>query len=218
MEPITQPTGVILAGGKSTRFGADKAAALLLGRPLLQWVADALAVHCRELVVVRAAHQLLPPLDSHVPVRVLDDRYEALGPLAGLVTAFTQLVGPCVVAPCDAPLLRPALLAGLAERLAGHDAVVPVVGGYREPLVAAYDPATCLPVFEAALATGRRGVQAALRGLRVREFSEAEVATLDPGLDSFRNVNDSAALAAIEAVLTGSKPGTPAVNEGAGRG
>ena len=52
--------GLILAGGKSTRFGTDKAAAPLAGRPMLQWVVDALAGVCEEIVIVAALGQELP--------------------------------------------------------------------------------------------------------------------------------------------------------------
>ncbi|HXU23683.1 MAG TPA: NTP transferase domain-containing protein, partial [Tepidiformaceae bacterium] len=66
-------TGVILAGGKSTRFGSDKAAALLLGRPMLQWSVSALGAVCDELVVVVAKDQVLPAFDAPVPVKVSVD-------------------------------------------------------------------------------------------------------------------------------------------------
>ena len=49
-------TGVILAGGLSKRFGSDKAAALLEGRPLLQWVASAVG---EGSVVISQLHEYL---------------------------------------------------------------------------------------------------------------------------------------------------------------
>ena len=53
-EPID---GLILAGGKSSRFGSDKASARLRGRPLLQWVLSAIEPVCRRIVIVKAQGQ-----------------------------------------------------------------------------------------------------------------------------------------------------------------
>lgn len=72
--------GAILAGGRGRRFGSDKAAALLGGKPLIEHVADALRGQVETLVVVGR---------SWPGLAMLDDRPEgALGPLAGLNAAL----------------------------------------------------------------------------------------------------------------------------------
>ncbi|MBI2765650.1 MAG: molybdenum cofactor guanylyltransferase [Chloroflexi bacterium] len=190
--------GVILAGGRSSRFGSDKASALLCGRPLLQWVAGAVAEVCGELVVVRARGQLLPATGVEASLTVVDDRYEARGPLAGIVTGFHETAQRlCFVTSCDAPLLRPEVIRLLAAEIGDFDAAVPYAGGFRQPLVALYRRDRCLPAFEAHLAGGDGRILGALEQLRVRDVREADVLDVDPGLDSFRNANDPAALAEI---------------------
>lgn len=86
--PDTHVCAIILAGGRSTRFGSDKASALLAGRPLLQWVIDAASEVSFEILVVAAQGQVLPEFTSPVAVRVVHDQHESLGPLAGIVTGF----------------------------------------------------------------------------------------------------------------------------------
>jgi molybdopterin-guanine dinucleotide biosynthesis protein A len=198
----TPLTGLIVAGGKSTRFGSDKASAPLMGRPLLQWVGDALQEACSALVVVRARGQTLPDVTFKVPVTVVDDRHDALGPLAGLVAGFGGIAsGVCMATSCDAPLVRPELVRFLASLAPGHDVVCPYVDGFLQPLLAVYRPATCLPVLERALDRGVLKITAAYGGLRLRIVQEEEVRVHDPGLVSFRNANRPEALHEIEELL-----------------
>lgn len=206
MPPDAPPpalTGVLLAGGRSTRFGADKAAALLRGRPLAQWVAEALAAACDAIVVVHARGQPVPPLDVSVPVRCIEDRWEARGPLAGLATAFVRMDVPlCAVASTDVPLLVPGVVGLLAARAEGHDGAVPFVDGHRQPLVACYRPAACAGPFAAHIESGGGSVVGALAGLDIVDVAEAELRAIDPGLRSFRNANTPAALREIDLLLS----------------
>ncbi|MCC7366715.1 MAG: molybdenum cofactor guanylyltransferase [Dehalococcoidia bacterium] len=195
-------TGVILVGGRSRRFGSDKAWAQLDGRPLVEWVTRRLALACSELLVVHAKGQPLPPLEVGVPVELLEDRYAAEGPLAGLITAFPRVATPlCFAASVDSPLVEPALVRLLASCGEGFDAVVPHARGFLQPLLAVYRPAACLAPFERALAAGENRVLAALAGLRALEVPESELRTVDPGLRSFINANTPAMLAEIAAML-----------------
>lgn len=201
-------TGLILAGGRSTRFGSDKASALLEGRPLLQWVAEAVAAACDDVVIVRAAGQGLPHLDLARGFEVADDRYAERGPLAGLVSGFPRARhDACFAVSCDAPLLQPALIRLLADHLdAEAAAVIPRAAGYRQPLVAVYRRSRCQEPFEAALEAGEGRILAAVRGLAVREVSELEVCRADPELSSFRNANQPDMLAGIAETLRQRRP------------
>lgn len=198
-------TGLILAGGRSTRFGSDKASALLHGRPLLQWVASSLEPVCEALVVVRATGQQLPALDLQVPITIADDRYEAKGPLAGLVSGFPHIATEyCFAVSCDAPLLRPELVTHLAAMAPGFDIVCPYLQvGFAEPLTAIYRAAACLPPFRQAVENDVLKIVLAYEGLRLRKATAAEVREADPDLRSFMNANRPEALAQIEDLLAG---------------
>lgn len=201
-------TGLILAGGKSTRFGSDKASAVVAGRPMVQWVAEALAQVCGSLVVVRAQGQQLPPIDVEAPVLVVDDRWPERGPLAGLASGFPAVrTGYCFAASCDAPMLQPGLVRFLADRAARHDIALVETGGHLNPLAAVYRASACLLAFESAVERGELKITDAFRGLDVVIVSEEEAKVADPGLLSFWNANRPEALAEIEALLGESRTG-----------
>ena len=195
-------TGLILAGGRSSRFGSDKASAMLLGRPLLQWAVSALEPVCEALVIVKALSQQLPALKTTVPTTVVDDEYHEQGPLAGLVTGFgavkTEL---CFARACDAPILSVALVEFLAGMAHDTDVVVPNVEGFMQPLTAIYRPSICRPPFARLVALGALKIVPAYGGLRTIVISEEEVRRIDPELRSFRNANRPERLAEIEALL-----------------
>ena len=108
--------GAVLAGGRSRRFGSDKAAALLDGRPLLDHVVEALLPQVDAIVVCGRHHGSLPSLvDRPVP---------DLGPLGGLNAALHHAAAHgfelVLTAGCDMPGFRSNVLATLA----GHQPAV----------------------------------------------------------------------------------------------
>lgn len=192
-------TGIILAGGESSRFGSPKASALFLGRPMLQCVADALAAVCGSLVVVGAAGASSPGVRAAVPVVQAEDRLAGRGPLAGIVAGMeASATDLCFVTACDVPLLQPALIASLAEAVNGYEAVCPRVEGRLQPLASVYRIARALPRFRDALEGGRLRVTATFEELNVRFVDEAALRLSDPRLDSFRSANTPAELWALE--------------------
>jgi molybdenum cofactor guanylyltransferase len=195
-------TGLILAGGRSTRFGSDKASAIVGGRPLLQWVASALESVSGALVIVRAAGQALPPFSVDIPVLVAEDRYEAKGPLAGLVSGFPHVATEyCFAVSCDVPLLQPALVSYLHGLAPGHDIVCPYFGEFAEPLTAIYRPGTCLSPFERSVESGVLKIVAAYGSLDVLKVEEPALRRVDPELRSFLNANRPEALEEVERLI-----------------
>lgn len=194
--------GLVLAGGQSSRFGSDKASAPLAGRPLLQWVISALEGVCESIVVVRAAEQVLPKIESQAPVRVVEDVYLEKGPLAGLVTGLAAINAElCFAVSCDAPLVRSELISWLATRAAGHDVVCPRVGGVLQPLCAVYRVATCLPVFRDLVERDLLKLAAALGEVDTLVVPEEDVLAVDPDLRSFLNANRPETLAEIQRIV-----------------
>jgi molybdopterin-guanine dinucleotide biosynthesis protein A len=193
------PAGIVLAGGRSRRFGRDKASASFLGRPLLGVVLESLGAVCPRLFVVCAAGQHLPPVVSGPPYTVVRDTDEGQGPLAGLIAGLARAGPGLVIAvSTDAPLLQPSLLADLAGLAPDYDVALPVVAGFPQPLVATYRQEMCLPALRASFDAGNRSVVDALDGLHVRIVDENDLRRVDPDLRSFRNVNRPEDLVALE--------------------
>jgi len=200
--------GVVLAGGRSTRFGdADKAVATLDGRPLVARAVDAVAAATDEPPLLSVAtddqaERLRDALDERVePVR---DDPSLSGPLAGLAAAIAATDAPWLfVSACDMPLVSPESIDALRTRLgeaaggvgtgASIDAVVPVVDGHDQPLHALYRR-SALGEALAELAAGE-ALMALLDRLAVeRVAADAADAALT---EATTNVNTRAELAAL---------------------
>lgn len=130
----------ILAGGAATRLGGiDKGLALLQGRPLIEWVIDALPAECRQRLLIVANRNVEQYL-AWAPT-ISDAQSGFAGPLAGIAAALAYCTTPWLLTlPVDCP--RPP--AGFAERLlheAGGGNHLPVVARdncRRQPLFALY--------------------------------------------------------------------------------
>jgi molybdopterin-guanine dinucleotide biosynthesis protein A len=181
----TAPTGIVLAGGLSTRMGRDKASLPWGESDLLHSVLAALAPVCRRLIVVSNR----PRAVRLAGVTVVADRYEGCGPLAGIHAGLLAAQeGYCFVAACDMPYLRGDAAAWMADAAAGYDAAVPLVDGYYNPLHAVYHH-RCLPAVEALLAGGRYRVIDFYPQVRLRPVSRDELAGFDAGLRMLENIN-----------------------------
>lgn len=166
---MSRSLGAILAGGRSTRFGSDKALATLDGQALIDRVAEALAPQVDALIVVGRSH----PGMTCIPDRPAPD----LGPLGGIAAALhhaeTHGFAQVLTVPCDAPFLP----AGLRARLSAAGPAVylgdlPVVGWW---------PARAGPALDALLAEG---------GSRsVRAFADRIGATGLAGPTEIANIN-----------------------------
>jgi molybdopterin-guanine dinucleotide biosynthesis protein MobB len=158
--------GAVLAGGKSRRFGGNKALAPFRGQPLVLRAVRTLEQVCPEVVVVTGD----PAIVEAVPTATLPDEISGAGPLGGLHAALrsaeTRGMGGVLLLGCDMPLVPPSVLARVRAEGEGslEAAVVPDSGGGRwEPLCAWYSVA-CLPEAEARL-TGDAGGDRSLLGL-----------------------------------------------------
>lgn len=184
-------SGAVLAGGRGTRLGQDKALVEVGGEPLLARVVGRLAQVCAEVLVVgRAAG---PPLPA--PAKFVLDLIPGQAALGGLYTAVSAAACPLViVVACDMPFVDPTLLRFLLGFTGdGVDAVVPLVRGEPQPLHAVYSRA-CAGGAAAQIMTGDLKMAKLLDRLRVRYVAEAELRAVDPELRSFFNINTPADL------------------------
>lgn len=198
---------VVLAGGRSTRMGAPKAALEWHGSTLLRRVVGLVqrGVDGR-VVVVRAAGQALPRLPSSVDV--LDDENVAAGPLEGIATGLADLQAGAehaVVCSTDLPLLHPAFVRAVARAGQGVDVALPVVDGHRQPLAACYRTALA-PRARRLLEQGRPRPAFLLEDADVRVLDELALladpalAKVDPSLSSVTGMNTPEQYAGLRAL------------------
>jgi molybdopterin-guanine dinucleotide biosynthesis protein A len=196
-------SAIILAGGRSVRFGRDKSAEVVAGRTLLQRVVDAVGPIASEIIVVRATGTPSQAVTSQAPLRHVEDVREG-GAMAGLYSGLLTASQPTAVAlGCDMPLLSRPLLLHLWGLLGPDvDVVMPLWKGKEEPLHAFYRRSTCLSAIQKALDEGERQVIRFLADARVRYVSHDELRRLDPEGHSFWNVNEPSDLTRILPLLT----------------
>jgi molybdopterin-guanine dinucleotide biosynthesis protein A len=182
-------TGIILAGGASTRLGRDKASEPLLGKPLLQWVVENVAQVVQEILIVKAAGQTLPPLEIDRTLRVVDDVLPSKGPLGGVYSGLREARCDLALAVgCDMPLLSVPLLAELLRLAEGYDVVMPRRRGRTQALHAVYRR-SCIEPMRRELEAGRLKVISFLPAVKVRYVDEEVWTPFDPEGLSFFNVN-----------------------------
>ena len=188
--PATFPTpavaGLVVAGGRSVRFGGEKAAALLAGQPLLTWAARRLQGACGEVAVNARTGSETEALARATGLGVLHDAAgDPDGPLsgvkAGLAWAAAQGARSLAVSPCDAPLLPEDLFVRLIEA-AGQGAAMAVTAEGRQPMCAVW-PVSALAWLTEALAGGAHPPT-----WRTLESLGAAQVRFDPP-EAFANVN-----------------------------
>jgi molybdopterin-guanine dinucleotide biosynthesis protein A len=149
--------GAVLCGGRSRRFGSDKAVADAGGRPLALLVIDALREAGADPVVA-VGGQAGPALG----LPTIADRSPGAGPLAALATVLTWARhGLVVVAPCDLPLLTGGHIRALILGAGSGRAAVAEVDGVAQPSLACW-PAAWGPAVQALVDAGHRSWRAGL--------------------------------------------------------
>jgi molybdopterin-guanine dinucleotide biosynthesis protein A len=191
-------TGIVLAGGRATRFGADKLSVRINGRPILHHAILAVAAVADEVVVVIGSDGARPPLpaDAEVRVRVVRDAVADGGPLAGLAAGLAAARGQlAILVGGDQPSLAPALLAELLLWLGREadgptlDAVALAENGLLRPLPAALRVATVRPIVAALLGGENRSLVSLFGRLRVGTLQPERWRMLDPDGASLRDVD-----------------------------
>ena len=184
---MSDTAGYILVGGKSSRFGRDKALVEMDGRPL--------AVRLAEIVSTAAGSATLvgsPKKYGILGFRVIPDSLADFGPLAGLLAALDDSEsGWNLVTACDMPNLTEAFVRFLLEeaRRSNADIVLPQdAEGRAEPLCAAYS-LSCREAIRAAVERGVHKMTDAFTDLRVRHLLPGDYAEFDPDGRLFANVN-----------------------------
>ena len=196
--------GVILAGGRSSRFGEDdKALADLDGVPMIRRVADQLTDAVDTLVVNCRPNQTRPLSealsDYPLEVTVAEDAEPDRGPMTGIYTGLRATDAEyAVVVACDMPFVDPDFVEHLFERASGYEAAVPrLADGWFQTTQAVYRSRPMAAACEQALARGEQKIIEPLFDLDYVVVDETAVRSY-AGLETFENVNTQDELEAAE--------------------
>ncbi len=146
---------VILAGGRSSRMGVNKALLNIGGQPMIRLLIDRVSPLVGQILISSndsSSYQFL-----NIPV--VPDRFAGCGPLAGFHAAMCWHASPLyIILACDLPNLQANVLKNLISLSEGYDAAIPRTrDGLAHPLCAVYRR-TCLPFIEKALRRGANKV------------------------------------------------------------
>ena len=180
---------LVLAGGRSSRFGRDKLAEPIGGRSMLDHVIDRVRAMATDIVVVGSRSIVLESA-SDVDV-VLDDRpFE--GPLAGLAVGLRAVdpgVERVLVVGGDMPTMVPAVLDRLVESLERRAAAVLADDAGPRPLPITVRRSLAGPLADRLIESGERRLRALLEGLDVEVIPPDTWRLDDPDGETLRDVD-----------------------------
>lgn len=196
-------SGVVLAGGKSTRIGVDKGLISLEGKPIVAHVAERLASVTDEIIiVVGVASQAAVYRD--LGFRVITDIFPSDTPLVGAYTGLTEARGEYTFLTAgDQPLLNPRVVELLFNEAEGHDVATPTwPNGWVEPLHSIY-------ITKPAGQVARRLIEAKEKRLRmlidalpnIRHVPIDELRAIDPELRTLMDVDTAKDLERVRRLI-----------------
>ncbi|AOY59678.1 MULTISPECIES: NTP transferase domain-containing protein [Desulfococcus] len=180
-------SGVILAGGLSTRFsGRNKAFIEIGGIKILDRLYRLYRELFPEIILVTNAPQEYVDWDVTIVTDIFQERSSLTGIHAGLSAAtYTH----AFVAACDTPFLNRGLVEEVLQRIEPQfDIIIPKTREGFEPLCAVY-ARRCLAPMERSLSRDNFKIRGLFNKLKVRTVSEKVVLKHDPEKISFFNVN-----------------------------
>lgn len=186
---IKYASGIILAGGKNSRMGTNKAFLEIDGNRLIDKIMDIYRRLFNEIIIVTN-----DPVSyiEFSDASIVTDIYKNKGPLGGIFTGLFYAKNPGIfVSACDLPYLNPDFILYLARPAENHDVVAPVTAEGYQPLCAFYSR-NCLPVIKRQLERDKLKVAGFFNDVRVKTVTSDEIRRFDPDGLLFWNLNTPA--------------------------
>jgi molybdopterin-guanine dinucleotide biosynthesis protein A len=178
-------TGVILAGGKSSRYGTNKALVKINGIPLIENVIRVMGSLFQDLVLITNT----PDEYAYLELPMYEDLIKGLGPIGGIYTALNSITNDAgFFVACDMPALNPDLIRHMVGIRDDFDVVVPEISGKMEALHALY-AGRCIPALRRLIDRHEYQTIRFFSEVSVRHVKENEIRRFDPELRSFFNIN-----------------------------
>jgi len=178
-------TGVVLAGGRSSRYGKNKALVKIEGVSLIERALHTLGSIFDHVVIITNT----PEEYAYLQVPMFQDIIKGLGPLGGIYTGLKSIPDPAgFFVACDMPFLNPFLIRHMVAIRDEFDVVVPRISGWVEALHGLYAK-RCEGSIERLIHSGTYQIFQFFSAVSVRFVDEDEVRRWDPDLRSFLNIN-----------------------------
>jgi molybdopterin-guanine dinucleotide biosynthesis protein A len=190
-------TGVILAGGLSTRYGQNKALLRIGGVRLIERIAEEMkGIFTRVILVTNQRREF-----EYLRLPMVEDLIKGLGPIGGIYTGLSNISGQAgFFVACDMPLLYKGLIRYMVEAIDNYAAVVPLVGEWIEPLHAVYSR-SCLGIIKGLIDEERYQVRLFYDRVSVRYVREDEIRRFCAPDEAFLNINTPEEFARIQSLV-----------------
>ena len=174
--------GIILAGGKSSRMGQDKAFMKHEGRMLIEYSLHLAKYFCDSIIISANSNMYL-----RFAYPVVGDEFEACGPVGGIYSALKKAEFDWnLLISCDTPFVTKALVERLIQNIGNYDCIVPAYGDWNEPLVALYNK-SALKVIEGSIRGKEYKLKLLIKKLRTKFVNVSDLVNVNP--DIFKNFN-----------------------------
>lgn len=131
-------TGIILAGGKSSRMGSDKGIVNLNGKKFIEHILEAVLPNVNEVLIIANNDNF-----NNLGYKVIKDKIKDCGPLGGIYTGLmNSKTENNIIVSCDIPFINSDLVKYIIENTSNADITVPIYKGNIEPLCAVYTKRT----------------------------------------------------------------------------
>jgi molybdopterin-guanine dinucleotide biosynthesis protein A len=179
-------TGIILAGGKNSRMGTNKAFLEIDGTRLIEKTIYIYRELFSEIIIV--TNDPLSYLEF-TGATLVTDIYKGKGALGGIYTGLFYSRNPyAFVSACDMPYLDKEFIEYLAGLSGKHDVIVPEPAEGYQPLHAVYSR-NCLPSIKRLLMLDKLKVTGFYRDMRVQGISEEQILPFNKDGRLFQNLN-----------------------------
>ena len=168
-------TAIIMAGGESTRMGADKSMLPVEGKPIIEHIYNQLKPNFNQILISSNDVSKYDFIDA----KVVPDRLPGCGSLMGIASAMKISDNDLnFVIACDIPLIDFDLVRIMLRQCRRCDAVIPKTAkSHYEPLFAVYTK-SILAAIEGALASGDNKIMNALSACKVKHIDLIEAGQL----------------------------------------
>jgi len=164
VKKISEITGIILAGGQNLRMGRNKAFVHWKGKRLIDWVYDAIAPLCSEIIISANEGDF-----SHLDAKIVPDRFSKIGPIAGIEAGLSSSQTEInIIVSCDTPLLTTVFFQHMIRQHASYEISIPVHDGINEPMIGIYNRLV-LSKFQDAIARGQFKPPAIIKSCNYQE-------------------------------------------------
>ncbi len=178
-------SGIILAGGKSSRYGRNKALVEMNGIRLIERVIRVMEPLFECIIIITNTPQDF----AYLKLPLVEDLIKGLGPLGGLFTGLHSMSDDAgFFVACDMPFLNGELIHHMVDVMEDFDAVIPKVDWKIEALHAIYTK-RCIPAIKKLIDNKDYQIIKFFQSVRVRYLNKEEILGFDPELKSFFNIN-----------------------------